>query len=164
MLLYCYSIFAILFYSIYLFYLFNLTFNFFLCKNFTNLDLAVPSFRFLVEEPCNCGCNFNKENGKIRSRITNKKKVDCVWTITTEPHSYVQLRISAIRRGSLFVSISPTKKAINLHANDDNLKLPFTIKSDTNWMNISLYYDDQIHKEGEIYFEADFIGKFKLCL
>lgn len=117
-----------------------------------------------MEEPCNCGCNFNKDNGKIRSRITNKKKVDCVWTITTEPYSHVQLRISAIERATLFVHTSPTKKPVIVNANDGNLKLPFTIESDTNWMNISLYYNYLIHKKGGTYFDAYFTGKFNLCL
>ena len=149
------------FYSIYLFYSFSIIFNFLLCKDFTDFYLAVPSVFFLVEEPCNCGCNISKENGKIRSRITNKKKANCVWTITTEPHSYIQLQISTIKRGSLLVYISPTNKnPIIVNANDGNLKLPFTIKSDTNWMNISLYYDNLIHPKGGAYFDADFIGKF----
>lgn len=99
-------------------------------------------FLILVTE-CNCDCILTNSKGFINSRSIKKEAKACTWTINTRPGTKINLQIKdfLIEKGTLFI-VGPERIYQKIIVETGTkIKVPFSIKSQSNLLNVTLYYD-----------------------
>lgn len=92
---------------------------------------------------CNCDCILTNSKGFINSRSIKKEAKACTWTINTRPGTKINLQIKdfLIEKGTLFI-VGPERIYQKIIVETGTkIKVPFSIKSQSNLLNVTLYYD-----------------------